>query len=98
MDSNKTISSSFTITVKRIGENLFVVSVPVFGVRDAWIALKIAYKKVQDVGEENIDKIRATSVNPLNRKNFLCNFEFKSELDLNELKHKFKWGTYKIGE
>jgi len=94
MDSHRDLSSSFTI--KRVEDDLYVVSIPVFNIGDGWAAIKIAYKKLNRINGEHLKSIKLVNCNQITPKNFKCEFSFKSKLSKDELTKKIRWSVYRI--
>lgn len=102
MTDSNSIAGSFTIKKVNgatvLAPNEFIILIPVFGVDDAWDALKIGSSKLRDIGQDKIHKIRATHCNQDRSRFFLCRFEFISSLAKSELQKLFPWSIYSIGE
>ena len=89
------ISASFKITP--MGKGRFLIIVPVFNVKSAWDALKIADRKLKEVGGDNIVKVRSISAEPTVGYVYTCKFEFESKLSKDKLNKILHWNVYEIG-
>lgn len=94
MTEAKRLSSNFTIKLHERSKNNYVITVPVFGVKTAWDALRVANKKLEQKNSGELTSIKSVSVNPTLQNLYICVFTFNSKCEKTELVKLLKWGIY----